>query len=424
MNISNITSELNYPNSSHGNAWEAPPTLGPPMSCEEYIINMSTFASGVFNTRIDKANQTTEEKIHDAIVKVVTFVAVPILCVFGILGNVFNLLVLTRKQLLCTMDRLEKSAHIGLVALAISDAIFCVLYFLSTLTFDNLVVYTQLDPIVVLYYNIYHEPFTNIFLFSSTWLTVVMALGRYIAICHPFRARGFISRAGTRAAIACVFIGSILVNLPRFWHYYASQTSCSALQSMAGIPSPVGGCECNFYMKSVGGLYKNKTFKYVYGVCCSILGIFLPLVILTVCNVCLIKALRQSSRMQRRYRVNHPRDSSHRITPTLIAIIVLFTLLVTPSEVLAFFKEYIISKQDKSHYLAYNTAISISNFLLVTNFSINFVLYCVINVQFRNIVKHIVCCLWCRKKPPTEYFKTNTVNSTTLCNVSDMETEV
>jgi len=59
----------------------------------------------------------------------------------------------------------------------------------------------------------------NVLLTSSTWLTVVMAVGRYVAVCRPLHARGFISVRGTRIAIASVFIGSIVFNLPRFWHY-------------------------------------------------------------------------------------------------------------------------------------------------------------------------------------------------------------
>ena len=45
---------------------------------------------------------------------------VPFIAVFGIIGNLLNLIVLTRKSLQKTMDRMEKSAHIGLMALAVS----------------------------------------------------------------------------------------------------------------------------------------------------------------------------------------------------------------------------------------------------------------------------------------------------------------
>ena len=35
------------------------------------------------------------------------------ICLCGVLGNILNLIVLTRKGLQKTMDRMEKSAHVG-----------------------------------------------------------------------------------------------------------------------------------------------------------------------------------------------------------------------------------------------------------------------------------------------------------------------
>ncbi len=40
-------------------------------------------------------------------------VGLPIVCSFGIIGNILNLLILTRKQLKRTMDHMEKSVHLG-----------------------------------------------------------------------------------------------------------------------------------------------------------------------------------------------------------------------------------------------------------------------------------------------------------------------
>jgi len=47
-----------------------------------------------------------------------------------------------------------------------------------------------------------------------------------------------------------------------------------------------------------GWLYMSSIFLHGYGLACSLVEIFLPLIVLTVCNVCLIRALRRSYRMQ------------------------------------------------------------------------------------------------------------------------------
>ena len=41
-----------------------------------------------------------------------------------------------------------------------------------------------------------------------------------------------------------------------------------------------------------------SVFRLCYGLACTLVEIFLPLLLLTVCNVCLIRALRRSYRMQ------------------------------------------------------------------------------------------------------------------------------
>ena len=381
--------------------------------CEEFLDNITLLFTPTKQERnlSDAANQQLLIK------HIINDYALVIVCVFGIIGNILNLIVLTRKQLQCTMDRMEKSAHLGLLALAISDMCFCTLALMVAFLPSKLT-FTNRDFIGIVYYKIYHQPLLNIFLITSTWLTVIMALGRYVAICHPLHARGFINLNGTRAAIICVFIGSVLVNLPQFWYSYVAKGDCST----DGPP----GCACRFYSKASNSLRSNYTFVLGYNICYSIIGIFIPLIILTYCNVCLIKALRQSFKMQQMYRANQPKDSGQRITPTLITIIILFTILVSPSELLKFFENFITkSKSDSPKFLMYQNATEITNFMMVINFAINFVLYCVINVQFRRTVRDIVCCKCASRK--SKYVKANhheQTNMTMTCNVSDIETEM
>jgi len=351
-------------------------------------------------------------------------VLVPFVALFGILGNALNIIVLTRKSLRYTMDHLEKSAHTSLIALAVSDALICVVYILKSAMRGRLTMfYSQHRSMFPLYFDIYREGLVNVLLTCSTWLTVVMAVGRYVAVCKPLHARGFISVRGTRIAIASVFVGSILFNLPRFWHYVMKPMPCSDL-----LPNSDACPSCRYYMKSTGPLYLNSTFATIYGVACSAVAILFPLPVLTVCNVCLVRALRRSRLLQKQYRAMNMRcrsmrsvtndtssrggvdgrrssptgrhvsgqsTSQHRITPTVIGLIVLFTLLVGPSEILTLFRQYIIAG-DKSvaSYDAYQSAIVVTNFLLLVNFAVNFVLYCIVNVQFRRTCSSLLafCC--------------------------------
>jgi len=74
----------------------------------------------------------------------------------------------------------------------------------------------------------------NVFQVTSTWLTVNVALGRYVAICHPLHARGYIRPRGTRIAVGAIIIASALFNAPRFAKYTVMRTACDEL---LGSPS-------------------------------------------------------------------------------------------------------------------------------------------------------------------------------------------
>lgn len=393
------------------------------VTCDEFVAQ----ATKRLNDWLPAANASVqpEEERHLLIKSVVDDCFVPAICLFGIVGNMLNLFVLTRKQLQCTMKPMERSYNVGLAALAVSDMLFCLVYLFVSIV-EQKATYTPRDFALQVYFNTYQEPLINIFLLSSTWLTVVMALGRYVAICRPLHARGFINLRATRAAIALVFVGSVIVNLPRFWHYSIIANRCEELR-LGLRTSEDDPCPCFYKVKVIGSIYRNSTFKFGYGILWAIVAIFTPMAILVLCNLCLIRALRHSHAMQKMYRANQPKESDHRITPTLIALIILFVVLVGPSEILVFFRDQIVqpSRRDASRYFMFKNAVAIGNCLLLLNFAINVVLYCVINVQFRRVVRTIFCCSALRRRRNNVLMSSiKSYQNTVTCHTSDIETEI
>src|SRR6218665_553362 len=351
-------------------------------SCNEYLDNITLAIDS-----LSAAKSVSWDRLESAIK---TF-GVPLVSVFGIIGNLLNLIVLTRKRLQRSMDHMEKSAQMGLVALAVSDMMVCVVYLVASSVRER-VAYTRNDWLFGLYFYTYQEPMLNIFQLSSTWLTVTMALSRYLAVCRPMHARGFISLRGTRTALIGNFVGSLLLNLPRFWHYVPVRHPCSEITPTS--PLSALQCPCFYHVKVTGALFINKTFVFAYSIVTSIVGIFAPLLILTGCNVCLVLALRRSHQLHKNSLapVSPPqsrKQSRHRITPTLISLIVLFIVLVAPSEILRFFRQHVVSS---SSLVAFQTWTDVFNFLPLINFAVNFVLYCVVNVHFRQTCRDVLLC--------------------------------
>jgi hypothetical protein len=101
------------------------------LTCTEFIDNVTFIIDSLDDVHDIVQNVTDSERNYRATEYVVNKIAAPLICTFGIGGNLLNLLVLTRKRLQCSMDRMEKSAHVGLVALALSDLLFCLFYLLT-----------------------------------------------------------------------------------------------------------------------------------------------------------------------------------------------------------------------------------------------------------------------------------------------------
>ena len=305
-------------------------------------------------------------------------IIIPGVCTIGILGNLINLVVLTRKKLTSSMDTMERSAHTGLISLAFCDLLFCIAALPKGIKPNMEIMFTRAD--FWLYYNSHGVHLINVLTMTSTWLTVIMAASRYLAICHPLKAREIVDVKSTKIALISVFVICIFFNLPRFWET-SILTTCNPRHEVIA------------YYLDMGPLIQKEVLHLVLQWLWAILGNLIPLLILAFCNICLILALRESTRMRRQFRVHSNKAESHnRITPTLIIIVLMFFILVSPSEILHFLFKFFVdaSEQQKEAYLL---AASVLNVMVTINYSFNFVLYCVINVQFRRIVKDLLLCM-------------------------------
>jgi hypothetical protein len=346
-------------------------------SLRNYFCNFNSSHHGNNMTQAQEAIQVLED-IKFVIRRYIN----PGVCVFGIFGNMFNLLVLTRRRLQSTMDcSMERAAHLGLITLAISDMLYCLVTLPSAFLARGRALFTE-DQAVLMYIQMYQQCFQNIFVHTSIWLTVIMAAGRYAAICRPLQARYLVGINATRVAVTLTFVLWAMLELPRFWSHFVHTIPCST-----PYPHHVHLVDLGPFLKSVS---LKVTFDYIW----SILGFFIPISVLAYCNIHLIRALRESSRVRQLYRV-HPRSTTHgsRITPTLVAIVCLLLILVSPSEFLHF---YFFAIKGSS-VEPFNLAIVVTNLLQSMNFSCNFVLYCLVNVHFRETCKDLVYCKACRR---------------------------
>ena len=304
-------------------------------------------------------------------------ILLPIVCVFGFFGNILNIAIFTKKKTCKTLDEIEYCTTICLVALAASDMMFCVCAFPQT--FGSKTEYYSRHEFM-LYYRMYASSAINTFILSSTMLTVLTAIMRYTAICHPFYCRRFISLKKTIVAIFAVYIFSLVFNLPYLWRYKTEEC--------------LGPGPATYIQLLKGDIFNDDSFVYTQKLLWAILGNFIPLAILLYCNVRLVKALHQSQKL----RLLHSRDnvgclSAHkRVNITLITIIIFFFILVAPSEISKFIIYISKSNNSQTRY-TYHMVSLVTNALQCINFSVNFILYYVIIAPFRRTLHEFICVL-------------------------------
>ena len=298
----------------------------------------------------------------------------PFLCIFGILGNLLNIGVLFKHRTRSMLkQRLESVAITGLVGLAVSDMCYCFAVLPKSFISSQLLFR---EKNFQLYYLMYSNFFINTLVHNSTWLTAHTAIMRYIAICHPLRARQFIYPKTMIISFLGILIGCIVLNLPQCWIWSTSHYRCPEF-------------DVDIYVLSRGYLIAKKNTNLFFTTVTFVLGFLLPLCLLVFYNIHLIKELRASSK--RRLTMNVQRKQVHvsyYITLTIIAVIFMFIVLITPSEIVNYFFYHFL--EDKTEWL--RVFMVFCNLLQTINFSFNFLLYCIVNPRFRHTVCRVFFC--------------------------------
>ena len=297
----------------------------------------------------------------------------PVLCVFGCLGNIINVIVLTHRRF-CMLNGCESGSRVGLVVLALSDMLFCIVLFPRGFLYTAKSLFTHKD--FWLLYQVYGTGLVTTFILSSTWITVALAMLRYLAICHPFRIRRIDGNLCSKIVYSSIFILSAITNIPSFYQF-------KILTLELGNET--------MYLIDIGYMDNRQTAGKIFQIFHLLFFLVFPLALLVFCNISLIRALRKSQRIRQQFNVpTHLAKSQNRITLMLIIIAVSFLILVLPSEIMGFFIDFV--KMDYKRTEVFLLMRTFANLLQLISFSCNFLIYCFCNLHFRKVIRDIVLC--------------------------------
>ena len=312
---------------------------------------------------------------HKVIQTIARTYITPGLCMFGILGNIVNLIVLTRLRLYKLENRNDRGANLGLAVLAVSDMMLCLALFPAAFTDPTFAVFRQRS--FLLYYQAYGTGVVTTFILTSTWITLTLAVIRYFVICHPFSMIAFYSRRAVRPIYFIVCVVAVTINVPTFLHFQISE---------------IGYVDnTTLYFIDLGIMDGKTTLSQVFQWIKFTVFIAIPALILVFCNCSLVSALHSSGKLRQQYQANKgPIKRQNRVTMIMIIIALGFILLVFPSELMDFFMDYV--KLDPSRTELFLTLRVFANLLQMINFSCNFLLYCALNVHFRHVFRDVFLC--------------------------------
>jgi len=301
---------------------------------------------------------------------------VPALCAAGLIGNIATLILLAIHGLRRHLGRMEKFATSGLAVLAVTDALFCLSVQPLAFFSSKPKMFHSEQVSFNLLYSVYHNAVINTFIATSSWITatsswitVTLALVRHIAVCHPLWARYFIGPTAAMRFFVAIIISSIFLNIPRFFIYRVELISCPDSTVLR-------------YFRFYGWLRYNPSVELAYWWVYAIFGALLPFCLLAFANVNLIRSLRQASIARAAATASRVRSSLSGTSPvyrksgggelgchvtlTLVIVVALYLVLVTPAEVLNVLRElFPVVTTGRRRKSAYNLCVAIVNTLQV-----------------------------------------------------------
>ncbi|XP_014661653.1 PREDICTED: FMRFamide receptor-like [Priapulus caudatus] len=326
----------------------------------------STYGNGSFS------DDEREAIIHETRIGfIISGQLLPIIGVMGVVGNCMSLAILCRREM-------RSSINLYLSALSVYDTLLIITAILC-FAFPAMHMYDQLHAqtnVLAGYVAVY--PFMIRYMYpialfaqtGSVWLTVSVSVERYIAVCHPLKARSMCTMSRAKTVISMVSGLSLAYNMPRFWETDTEEWT-----------DPVTNVTVVEHCKSE--LRKNENYYVIYYVLMylPIMNV-VPFLALAIFNVLILHAVRKAR--SERIQMSRRQEKDMNTAMMLICIVAIFFVCNTMAVVINILE---LAR------LLYVSALMVhfSNLLVTFNSSINFIIYCIFGKKFKLLFLKIFC---------------------------------
>ncbi|XP_048344669.1 probable G-protein coupled receptor 142 [Sphaerodactylus townsendi] len=262
-------------------------------------------------------------------------------CILLCLGLPVNILSATALSRLVTQT--QKSSYWYLLALTASDILTQVFIVFAGFIVQAAILTRDAPGAFAHIFNVLQFTANH----ASIWVTVLLTIDRYVALCHPLQYRAVSYPERTQKVIGAVFAISLATGIPFYWW----------LDVWHDAPTSM-----------------DKFLKWLH---CFIVY-FIPCGIFLVTNSVIIYKLKHSGR---------PIRHLSKTTAILLAITTVFIVLWAPRTIVMIYHLYVTSVNEDWRV---HLAIDIANMVAMLNTSFNFFLYCFVSKTFRHTVWEVL----------------------------------
>lgn len=311
------------------------------------------------------------------------YVAVAV-CLFGVLSNSANILVLTRRNM-------ASSTNTILLWLAVADLLTMVDYLPFVIHFYVMGPADASRPpfstpeFSWICFLLFHASFSIVCHTVAIWLTIALAIFRYIFICKPTRGSHYCSQERACYVVVLVIILTIILCIPNYtintYQFHSRHNATNTSDE-------------SYYFPDVRmATPEFKTIFLVNNWVQAILIKLVPCFMLVTLTLLLLNAMHNAYRKRLKLKSQGRRAESdkhgehNRTTGMLLAVVILFTITELPQGILTLMNVFV----DCFTTTVYYKLGDLLDIMALINNSVNFVLYCTMSKQFRTTFATIFC---------------------------------
>ncbi|KAJ2946798.1 hypothetical protein O0L34_g12861 [Tuta absoluta] len=299
----------------------------------------------------------------------------------GLLGNALAVLVLSRPQM-------RSSINCLLIGLAACDT---VLILTSVLLFGLTAVYPYTGYMHYYYFHIcphltpYVYPLANAAQTMSVYLTLIVTVERWVAVCHPFRAKALCTSSRARWYVLGTALFALIYNMPKFFEAEVYPVFATSNATVTASNITVISEETDYVYCVTTSSFRSDTYIIVYIHWMYMVVMYVvPFSALAALNACIVRQVRRAQ--AERARLSRVQRRELGLATMLLVVVLVFFLCNILPLVTNAFEVFMDEEFDKLDPL-----VKTSNLLVMINSSVNFIIYVIFGEKFKRVFLKMFC---------------------------------